>query len=65
VLLLDFFHKREQITGQFQRRLVSRSEFVPDRLLHKSTQDRRLLGFGANRSVPKQSTTLPTLGPWG
>jgi len=52
VLLVDFFHDPAQITGQFQRRLVLRSEFVADRLLHKSTQDCRLLGFGANTLAP-------------
>jgi hypothetical protein len=51
-LLVDFFHKPAQITRQFQR-FVLRSEFVPDRLLHQSTQGRRLGGFGSNRSVPK------------
>jgi hypothetical protein len=60
--LVDFVHKPAQITGQFQRRLVFWSEFVPDGLLHNSTQDRRFLGFGTNRPVtfesPPRSTAL-------
>jgi hypothetical protein len=63
LFVLDFFHNPAQITGQFQRRLVLRSEFVADRLPHKSTQDARLLGFGANRSVPKHSGA-PDIGPY-
>jgi hypothetical protein len=63
VLLADFVHNPPQITGQFQRRLVLRSEFVADRILHKSTQDCRLLRFGTNRSVPKHSGA-PDIGPY-
>jgi hypothetical protein len=36
-LLVDFVHKPAEITGQFQRCVVLRSEFISDRLLHNST----------------------------